>query len=52
MKRDNEAYERVYKYCGVCNRRQPHIVESTVTTCEVCHETRDDDAEDLFGEIE
>jgi ribosomal protein L37AE/L43A len=51
MNRNDAAFDKISKYCGVCHRTTMFVIESTISTCLSCKTTFDDDAEDLFSEI-
>jgi len=51
MKND-KIFTKVYKYCKECHKTTTFIVEAMVSTCLKCHTAFEDDADELFGEID
>lgn len=50
--KNNKTFTKIRKRCEVCNKITTFIIETWVSTCLNCDTKFDDDAEDLFGEID
>ena len=52
MGKKQETYNKIRKWCDVCQNYSTQIVETTASFCTKCETTFGEDGDELFGKVD